>query len=253
MPFAFAVSSPMQIMLSEIQDQLVRGLSHRMNNILTLFHGYLGLLLDNEKLDSVTQEGLVKIKDGARIATELMDRTNALVRPMNLVPREIALDEFLAQLAPTFEKLRGLGSKIELECTGDLPIVWADPSRIRLALTELVKNACEATVSGGRIRIVVEAAELKTFLPADHGQPSLWASISVIDEGRGIATSIEEQLYEPFSTTKKKQAVAGLGLTVAMGCMQQIGGSIDHDSAPGKTTFRLILPALHGGKIRAAA
>ena len=41
----------MQIEHSEFQDQLVRGLAHRMNNILTLFHGYLGLLLDNKKLD----------------------------------------------------------------------------------------------------------------------------------------------------------------------------------------------------------
>ena len=77
----------MQIILSDFQDQLVKGLSHRMNNILTLFHGYLGLLLDNEKLDPVTHEGLAKIKDGARIATELMDRTNALVRPTNPAPR----------------------------------------------------------------------------------------------------------------------------------------------------------------------
>ena len=253
MPLAFTVRSPMQIMLSEFQDQLVRGLSHRMNNILTLFHGYLGLLLENEKLDHVTQDGLGKIKDGARVATELMDRTNALVRPTNLMPREIMLGEFLTQLAPTFEKLRGLGSKIEVETVGEVPLVWADPSRIRLALTELVKNACEATASGGDIRIVIEAAELKTFAPAGADQPSQWVSISVVDGGKGFASGMEAQLYEPFSTTKKKQTVAGLGLTVAMGCMQQVGGAIDHDSSPGRTTFRLILPAKQGGKIRAAA
>lgn len=224
-----------------------------MNNILTLFHGYLELLLDNEKLDPVTQEGLAKIKDGARVATELMDRTNALVRPTNLVPCEIALDEFLTQLAPTFEKLRGIGSKIEIECVGEVPVVWAAPSRIRIALTELVKNACEATANGGRVRIVIEAAEPKTFIPVGETQPSQWVSISVIDAGQGFAHGIEEQLYEPFSTTKKKQVVAGLGLTVAMGCMQQIGGAIDHDSSPGKTTFRLILPAKQGGKILTAA
>ncbi len=50
MPFAFSSGSPMQIIQSEFQDQLVRGLSHRMNNILTLFHGYLGLLLESEHL-----------------------------------------------------------------------------------------------------------------------------------------------------------------------------------------------------------
>ncbi len=246
----------MQIILSDYQDQLVKGLSHRMNNILTLFHGYLGLLLDNEKLDPVTQEGLAKIKDGARVATELMDRTNALVRPSNLMPREIAFDEFLNQLAPTFEKLRTFGTTISIECADDLPQVWADASRIRLALTELVKNACEATASGGAVRIVVEATEAspkESYFPASQPQPTSWVTVSIIDDGAGIAKGMEAQLYEPFSTTKKKHIIAGLGLTVAMGCMQQIGGAIDHERSGGKTTFRLTLPSRLGGKLKAVA
>ncbi len=246
----------MQIIHSDVQDQLVKGLSHRMNNILTLFHGYLGLLLDNEKLDPVTQEGLEKIKDSARIASELMDRTNALVRPTNLIAREISIEEFLNQLTPTFEKLRGSGPKIEVECEADLPQVVADPSRIRVALTELVKNACDATESGGNIRIVVSSGSTspkEPFCPTTESPPADWLVISVIDQGGGIDKSVAHQLYEPFSTTKKRVVIAGLGLTVAMRCMQQIGGGIDHESEGGTTTFRLTLPAQRVGKLRAVA
>ena len=246
----------MQIIHSDVQDQLVKGLSHRMNNILTLFHGYLGLLLDNEKLDPVTQEGLAKIKDSARIASELMDRTNALVRPTNLIAREIPIEEFLNQLTPTFEKLRGSGPKIEVECEADLPIVIADPSRIRVALTELVKNACDATESDGNIRIVVSSGSTspkEPFCSSTESPRADWVVISVIDHGGGIDKSVAHQLYEPFSTTKKRVVIAGLGLTVAMRCMQQIGGGIDHESVGGTTTFRLTLPAQRVGKLRAVA
>jgi signal transduction histidine kinase len=246
----------MQIILSDFQDQLVKGLSHRMNNILTLFHGYLGLLLDNEKLDPVTQEGLAKIKDGARVATELMDRTNALVRPTNPAPREIVLGEFLNQLSPSFDKIRVLGSKVEIQCADDMPQVWADPSRVRIALLELVKNACEATINGGGVRVSVTSSSVGPkdgFCTLGADQPSEWVTISVTDQGGGFATGIEGQIYEPFATTKKRQAIAGLGLTVAMGCMQQVGGAIEHESIPGATTFRLILPARIGGEIRAVA
>ena len=246
----------MQIILSDFQDQLVKGLSHRMNNILTLFHGYLGLLLDNEKLDPVTQEGLAKIKDGARIATELMDRTNALVRPTFPAPREIVLGEFLNQLVPSFDKIRVIGPKIEIQCADDMPQVWADPSRVRLALLELVKNACEATLNGGAVRVSVSSSEVgpkDSFFPLGAEQPAQWATISVTDGGTGFVNGIEGQIYEPFSTTKKRQAIAGLGLTVAMGCMQQVGGAIEHESTPGATTFRLILPARIGGEVRAVA
>ncbi len=196
----------------------------------------------------MTQDGLGRIKESARIATELMDRTTALVRPTNIVPREIALDEFLNQLLPTFEKLRGVGAKIDIQCAGELPVAWADPSRVRLALTELVKNACEATVSGGRVSILVEP-----FTPAGQPQTSQWASISVIDGGAGLAAGIAGQMYEPFTTTKKQAVASGLGLAVAMGCMQQIGGAIDHQCLPGKTMFRLIIPARQAAEIRAAA
>src|SRR5215203_2372497 len=105
----------MQIAHNDFQDQLVRGLSHRMNNILSLFHGYLSLLVDNEKLDPTTLEGLAKIKLGASQASELMDRTQALVRPTATVLRAIAIGEYLRLLRPGFAQFRGPRTQIELE------------------------------------------------------------------------------------------------------------------------------------------
>src|SRR5687767_13070788 len=90
-------SDPMRLSIEQFQEQLIRGLTHRMNNILSLFHGYLGLLMDDRKLDAVTREGLAKIKEGARAATELMERTNALVRPASTTWREINLADLLQQ------------------------------------------------------------------------------------------------------------------------------------------------------------
>ena len=85
----------MQIAHNDFQDQLVRGLAHRMNNILSLFHGYLSLVVENEKLDPATLDGLAKIKLGASQASELMDRAQALVRPTASVLREIDLGQYL--------------------------------------------------------------------------------------------------------------------------------------------------------------
>ena len=84
----------------------------RMNNILTLFHGYLGLLLDNKRLDKGTLEGLTKIKEGARAASELMDRTHSLVSPADgLIWREVKLGDFAADARQPLPSTRfgGLG------------------------------------------------------------------------------------------------------------------------------------------------
>src|SRR6185369_8715821 len=105
----------MQFDHSEFQDQLVRGLTHRMNNILTLFHGYLGLLMDNQKLDKETREGLAKIKKGARAASELMDRTHSLVRPPAVVWREVKLHDFIRMLKPSFDTMRSASTQLIID------------------------------------------------------------------------------------------------------------------------------------------
>ncbi|MEQ1862149.1 MAG: HAMP domain-containing sensor histidine kinase [Chthoniobacteraceae bacterium] len=227
----------MQFTHSDFQDQLVRGLAHRMNNILTLFHGYLGLVLENQTLDQSTQDGLARIKHGAAQASELIDRTQALVRPSAIVWRTIDLTEFLRFLRPGFDHLRGPRTTIDLVIADDTPQIQGDASRIKMAMLELVKNACEATFStGGHVRI-----ELRGEAKADaHPQ---WAVFSVTDDGPGIPGECHEKVFAPFFSMKKKQNAAGLGLTLAASFAELHKGRISLQSAPGRTVFELRLPA----------
>jgi signal transduction histidine kinase len=226
----------MQIVHSDFQDQLVRGLAHRMNNILTLFHGYLGLLLDNKDLDKATQEGLAKIKLGAAQASELIDRTHSLVRPSATVLREIHLAEYLRLLRPSFEALRGSKTTVDLQIEDDLPHLQADASRIRTAIMELVKNACESTFAGGGNVLVSARSEQQ------KGSRSKWIIVSVTDDGPGVPEEIRERIFTPFFSTKKKSNAAGLGLTVTLSFVQQHGGVMKFESVSGRTTFELRLP-----------
>ncbi len=232
----------MQIEHSEFQDQLVRGLAHRMNNILTLFHGYLGLLMENQQLDKDTMHGLAKIKEGAKAASELMDRTHALVRPPSIVWREVKLHDFLRMLKPSFDALCGPKTKLTLDCQDEIPSIWADATRVKSAIMEIVRNACEATFSGGGdVHLELRAAPKPPGTSAK--QPLQWVCLTVTDAGPGIPEEIQERIYQPFFSTKKKQNATGLGLTAAAGFIQQLGGIISFTTKPGKTTFRILLPA----------
>jgi len=231
----------MQIEHSEFQDQLVRGLAHRMNNILTLFHGYLGLLMENQKLDKDTMHGLAKIKEGARAASELMDRTHALVRPPSIVWREVKLHDFLPMLKPSFDAMCGPKTKLTLDCQDDVPPIWADAIRVKSAIIEVVRNACEATFAGGDVQMVLRATTKPPGTSAK--QPLQWVSLTITDAGPGIPEEIQERIYQPFFSTKKKQNATGLGLTVAAGFIQQLGGILRYTTKPGKTAFEILLPA----------
>jgi signal transduction histidine kinase len=232
----------MQIEHTEFQDQLVRGLAHRMNNILTLFHGYLGLLLDNKKLDKATVEGLARIQAGARAASDLMDRTHSLVRPSTVVWRELDLADMLRRLRPVFDEMCGPKTKLQVRCPEDVPRIWADVGRVKTAVVEIVRNACEATASGGTVTVELHAGE-PSPPPSQAKQSIKWVSVTVTDNGPGISKSMLERIFTPFFSTKKKENAAGLGLTVARGFVQQHAGVIRLSSEPGKTAFHILLPS----------
>jgi signal transduction histidine kinase len=236
----FLTCRPMQIEHSEFQDQLVRGLAHRMNNILTLFHGYVGLLLDNKNLDRGTVDGLGRIQDGAKAACHLIDRAHAIVRPSNVVWREVQLGDFVRMLRPTFDSLRGPNTKLTIDVAEDLPPVWADASRVKSAVFEIVRNALDATFStAGSIAIDLRPEVPPPGFPAE---PAAWVAVRVSDDGPGIPEAIRNRIFQPFFSTKKKPCATGLGLTVTAGIVSQHRGLLRYESQPGNTVFELLLP-----------
>ena len=96
------------------KDQLVRGLAHKMNNILTLFHGYVGLMLDNHELDQTTRANLSKIKEGACAASALIDRTDALIRNPIVASHDLDLAFFLDLLRPGMQAMCGPDTTLEV-------------------------------------------------------------------------------------------------------------------------------------------
>lgn len=222
----------------------MRGITHRMNNILTLFHGYVGLLLDNQQLDEQTMEGLAKIKEGAAAASELMDRTHSLARPSTLIWREVKMADFLRTMKPSLMTYCGPRTALEFDLPEDVPPVWADAGRVKTIMFELLRNALEATFStGGTVKVALST------VPAPGGTPTSppWVSMTVTDDGPGIPENIGERIFHPFFSTKKRKSNSGLGLTVALTFVQHLGGIMRSNFAAGKTEFQVLLPARSAG------
>lgn len=236
----------MHIDQSDFHDQLVRGLTHKMNNILSLFHGYIGLLMDDKNLDASTVAGLTRIKEGARAASELMDRTKSLARPSSIIWREIDIREFFDALKPALEAFADRNIRLQINLPENLPHIWADTTRLKTAVMEVVKNACEASPENGTVKIDVSAECHLSSIPSAAGkasQPITWISINVTDNGHGVPLELSGKIFQPFFSTREKQNSTGLGLAVALGLLQQLGGAVRFTSKPGLTTFRLLIPS----------
>jgi signal transduction histidine kinase len=159
--------------------------------------------------------------------SEILD----FAKPLRLHPSPVDLrelsDEAARRLLPLLAERR---LTLEQRHPPELPLVDADPQRLRQVLMNLVDNAACASPSGAAIVISTRP-----------GPPGTVA-IEVSDQGKGIAPEHLPKIFEPFFTTRADGT--GLGLAIVHKVVKAHGGEIDVRSRPGQgATFTVLLPA----------
>ena len=96
---------------------------------------------------------------------------------------------------------------LEAELAPGLPQVSTDAMQLQTALANLVANAAEATLEGGRIRIGT-TLQHRLDPDADTALQRGYVTLSVCDEGHGMAADIAERATEPFFTTRTSARAA---------------------------------------------
>jgi putative PEP-CTERM system histidine kinase len=172
------------------------------------------------------QDALRAIGNTARRIDETIARLGALRDR----PETLRIDTDLNQVVS--DALDGVTVTPQVELTRALrpvPAVVADRDQMQSVVTNLVLNARDALTSGGAIRVSTEYQDERVTL-------------SVTDNGCGMSqTFINQSLYRPFQSTKKKGL--GIGLFQTRAIVQAHGGSMHVESEPGKgTTFVVTLP-----------
>jgi len=123
-------------------------------------------------------------------------------------------------------------------------VVVGDDDLLHRAIFNLLLNAVQASPPGGEVRI--EAAELTPHQLPPQAEHFVRGGImlQVSDQGKGIAESMRERMFEPFVTTKA--GGSGLGLSIVHRAVEAHHGFILVDNAgpSGGTKFTVILPRL---------
>ena len=124
-------------------------------------------------------------------------------------------------------------------------VVVGDDDLLHRAIFNLLLNAVQASPPDGEVRI--EAAELAVHQLPPHAEHFVRGGImfQVTDQGKGIADSIKDTLFDPFVTTKI--GGSGLGLSIVHRAVEAHHGFILVDAAQGGgTKFTVLLPKLRG-------
>jgi PAS domain S-box-containing protein len=235
----------------EAIGRLAGGVAHDFNNLLEVIIGFSILLLNRLTAEDPLRPGLEQIQKAGERAASLTRQLLAFSRKQVWTPRVIDLNESVLQLDKMLRRL--IGEDIELVTAPDPTAgpVKADPSQIEQVILNLAVNARDAMPQGGKLILETrnveldeaEAARLGGIVPGSH------VMLSVTDTGCGMDAEVQAHIFEPFFTTKEPGRGTGLGLATVYGIVQQSGGQVDVESAPGRgTRFRIYLPRVEGGE-----
>jgi signal transduction histidine kinase len=130
-------------------------------------------------------------------------------------------------------KARVKSATVHLEAADNLPRVEGVGSEINQVWQKLLDNALDAVGSQGRVTITATTREGSII-------------VRVADDGPGIPEEIRARVFDPFFTTKPVGQGAGLGLDIARRIVHLHRGDIEFTTQPGRTVFRVRLPAASG-------
>jgi two-component system nitrogen regulation sensor histidine kinase GlnL len=123
-----------------------------------------------------------------------------------------------------------------------LPEFRGDREQLIQALLNIVQNAAHALaerVADGSARIVLRTRAARQATIGKQ-RCRLALELHVEDNGPGVPEAIRDRIFYPL--VSGREGGSGLGLTLAQMFVQQHHGSIDCDSVPGRTLFKIVIP-----------
>jgi signal transduction histidine kinase len=204
-----------------LKDEFIAVISHELRTPLTSVYG-AALTLQKRDVSEEMQTALLKIvsDEAGRLARLLDDalsasRLYAERETFDIVPTDGA--EVVRAVVDAARARLTEGLQLELVSPAGLPLVAADPDKLRQVLVNLMENAIKYSPDGGRIEVRV-----------DRSGPAL--RFSVRDEGIGIAEEEQTRIFERFHRLDPNMirgvGGTGLGLYICREIVQRMGGRI---------------------------
>ena len=212
-------------------------LSHDLKSPIFTIDGFSELLVGDygEKLDDEGKDFLARIRSAAHQMRHILDEMSHMIKLLNRpsAARQISLGEVVEELerkyAPACEQ-RG----VTFEIDGEMPVVHADPEKVREALGALISNAIFFNDRPEGERTVRLFSERR-----DGG-----VRCCVEDNGIGIDPRYQAQIFQlGLKLDKSRGGGPGFGLYLAKRAIESQGGWLTVDSTLQKgSTFCLVLP-----------
>ncbi len=233
-----------QVQKMESVGTLAGGIAHEFNNLLFIISGTVELLIMDAKQEDkgFLQEIIETTKRGANLVKQLL----AFSRKSEMNLYTTNLNNEIQRTKTMLDRVLPRMINIKLDLAADLFLIKADQGQIEQVVLNLCLNAKDAMPDGGNLTIKTENSHIdKAFIEMHPGKPislkeDKCVILTISDTGIGMDRKIKEHVFDPFFTTKEIGDGTGLGLSVIYGIVEDHGGHIACESAPGAgTTFKI--------------
>lgn len=229
---------------SRHKSDFLSSMSHELRTPLNAIIGYSEML--TEDAEAREQKGFIpdlqKIRASGKhlleLINDILDLSKIEAGKVELFPETFNVKALIEEVASTVRPLVEKNSNILLINSPDnLGAMYADITKVRQILFNLLSNACKFTERG---TITLDAAQ-------DYSEGAGWLSVSVIDTGIGMTEEQLGKLFQPFSQadiqTARKFGGTGLGLAITRQFCDMMGGDIKVRSERDRgTAFTVRLP-----------
>jgi len=227
--------------LNQLKANFVANISHELRTPLTHIKGYLELL-DASVLGELNEEQRSAVDVSRRASARLENLVENLIMfsvaargemTLKLIP--VAIEVLIDQAsASPRAKAEEKDVTLRLDIPSTLPLVKADPEKIKWVISQLMDNAVKFTDAGGQVTLSIQPETDKLVM------------VSVIDTGIGISPEGLKELFQPFhqldGSATRRFGGTGMGLALAREIIEAHGSVIEVESTEGKgSTFRFPL------------
>jgi signal transduction histidine kinase/CheY-like chemotaxis protein len=235
---------------SQAKDRFLAALSHELRTPLTPILATVTAMLDSLATHDVDYGALEMIRRNVALETrlidDLLDMTRIRSGKLRLDPELIDAHEVIHHVVEICgDDMRASRIDLRLDLAARHHGLNADPTRMRQALWNIVKNAVKFTPAGGTVVI-----RTRDQTPDVSDPETSRLLIEIADTGIGIEPEAIPRIFEMFhqedASAPRRSAGLGLGLMIARSIIERHGGNI-HASSPGRNrgaTFQITVPSI---------
>ena len=220
---------------NELRTALLNAVSHDLRTPLASIKASVSSLRAQDVTWSAeeTSEFLAAIEEDTdrlnQLVGNLLDMSRLQTGVLELTRHAVALDEVVAN---ALSSVGPHAAGVDVDVPEDLPLALVDPGLLERAVANIVVNALHWSPAGSTVQILGRLTV-----------PDL--ELRVVDHGPGVPHEARDRIFQPFQRLDDRSGTGvGLGLAIASGFVQAMGGELLIEDTPGGgSTFRILVAA----------